>query len=377
MAPDDNWTALAPTRPIRQGSAHCRAATRRGPSGKEAAPISGHPYTSDSGPASFTPRRNDHDFSVVLRKRRLVCPLHKKGRTRTRARTRSDSVNGHRRQRISLSWRSAASTWMAAKPQNTASERRHRNSYRQGDRRHRDTLRPHCLRHFMDKTENRATYGLFYTLATVDTGKIRPEGWTVPDWDQMQSLLDAVPKSGRSYGARQPVEPPQSHQRFRIRCPARRHPILLLLADIRCRYLDILCNSPGYLYSVQHAPHCAILLTGHVCPLQKSTNTSDWRNAALIICDYCLFAGGSPALVGASQHAAATRSERNRRSCPPAACTHRRQSPPHGTVVGRRYLRRRCSHRSLRRRGRTPSRRPMHCATSTMRVFTLKRGLVP
>ncbi|MFQ8827572.1 MAG: FISUMP domain-containing protein [Alistipes sp.] len=53
MAPDDNWTAPPPTRPIRQGSAHCRAATRRGPSGKEAAPISGHPTQATAGrPAS-------------------------------------------------------------------------------------------------------------------------------------------------------------------------------------------------------------------------------------------------------------------------------------------------------------------------------------
>lgn len=48
---------------------------------------------------------------------------------------------------------------------------------------------------FMDKTENRSTYGLLYNYYTVDTGKLCPEGWSVPDWDQMQSLLDAVPNA--------------------------------------------------------------------------------------------------------------------------------------------------------------------------------------
>lgn len=48
---------------------------------------------------------------------------------------------------------------------------------------------------FMDDPDNRPTYGLLYNYYTVDTGKLCPEGWSLPDWDQTQSLLDAVPSA--------------------------------------------------------------------------------------------------------------------------------------------------------------------------------------
>lgn len=48
---------------------------------------------------------------------------------------------------------------------------------------------------FMDNPGNRTTYGLLYNYYAVDTGKLCPEGWSLPDWDQTQSLLDATPSA--------------------------------------------------------------------------------------------------------------------------------------------------------------------------------------
>ena len=131
MAPDDNWTALASDPTNTTGVQ--RTAGRQlvvGLLGKRQRLFLDILHKRQRA-GQFHARRNDHDFSVVLRKRRLVCPLHKKGRTRTRARTRSDVVKdidgneyprrGDRRPNVD-----------GCKPQNTASERRHRNSYRQG-----------------------------------------------------------------------------------------------------------------------------------------------------------------------------------------------------------------------------------------------------
>ena len=103
----------------------------------------------------------------------------------------------------------------------------------------------------MDKTENRATYGLLYNFYTVDTGKICPEGWTVPDWDQMQSLLDAVPGGIQSY-----------------------YYWLTSDAGIWTSYKGD--DSPGYLY-LSNMPYIAqsYLYSGMYVRCIKSTNTSD------------------------------------------------------------------------------------------------------
>lgn len=61
--------------------------------------------------------------------------------------------------------------------------------------------------------------------------------------------------------------------------------------------------------------------------------------------------GGSPARRRHSMWRR-RRSERNAGAARHAACTHRRQVLLMEQYVGRRHLRRRCSHRSLRRRGR-------------------------
>ncbi len=61
--------------------------------------------------------------------------------------------------------------------------------------------------------------------------------------------------------------------------------------------------------------------------------------------------GGSPARRRHSMWQR-RRSERNAGAARHAACTHRRQVLLMEQYVGRRHLRRRCSHRSLRRRGR-------------------------
>lgn len=41
---------------------------------------------------------------------------------------------------------------------------------------------------FMNKSENEEKYGLLYNFYTVATGKLCPEGWTVPDWEQTDAL---------------------------------------------------------------------------------------------------------------------------------------------------------------------------------------------
>ena len=131
---------------------------------------------------------------------------------------------------------------------------------------------------FMDKTENRATYGLLYNFYTVDTGKICPEGWTVPDWDQMQSLLDAVPKAAD-------LMAPDS--RWNHYNPTNASGFGALPGGIQSYYYWLTSDvgiwtsykgddSPGYLY-LSNMPYIAqsYLYSGMYVRCIKSTNTSD------------------------------------------------------------------------------------------------------
>ena len=130
----------------------------------------------------------------------------------------------------------------------------------------------------MDKTENRATYGLLYNFYTVDTGKICPEGWTVPDWDQMQSLLDAVPKAADL------MAPDSRRNHYN---PTNASGFGALPGGIQSYYYWLTSDagiwtsykgddSPGYLY-LSNMPYIAqsYLYSGMYVRCIKSTNTSD------------------------------------------------------------------------------------------------------
>ena len=233
-------------------------------------------YTSDSGPASFTLGGTTMISQSYYESAGLSVRCIKKAEPEPEpepAATVKD-IDGNEYPVVEI----GGLTWMAANLKTLHLNDGTEIPIGKGQEASWDTFTTPTACDFMDKTENRATYGLLYNFYTVDTGKICPEGWTVPDWDQMQSLLDAVPKAAD-------LMAPDS--RWNHYNPTNASGFGALPGGIQSYYYWLTSDagiwtsykgddSPGYLY-LSNMPYIAqsYLYSGMYVRCIKSTNTSD------------------------------------------------------------------------------------------------------
>ena len=276
MAPDDNWTALASDPTNTTGFSALPGGNSSWAFWERGSAYFWTSYTSDSGPASFTLGGTTMISQSYYESAGLSVRCIKKAEPEPEpepAATVKD-IDGNEYPVVEI----GGLTWMAANLKTLHLNDGTEIPIGKGQEASWDTFTTPTACDFMDKTENRATYGLLYNFYTVDTGKICPEGWTVPDWDQMQSLLDAVPKAAD-------LMAPDS--RWNHYNPTNASGFGALPGGIQSYYYWLTSdagiwtsykgdNSPGYLY-LSNMPYIAqsYLYSGMYVRCIKSTNTSD------------------------------------------------------------------------------------------------------
>ena len=276
MAPDDNWTALASDPTNTTGFSALPGGNSSWAFWERGSAYFWTSYTSDSGPASFTLGGTTMISQSYYESAGLSVRCIKKAEPEPEpepAATVKD-IDGNEYPVVEI----GGLTWMAANLKTLHLNDGTEIPIGKGQEASWDTFTTPTACDFMDKTENRATYGLLYNFYTVDTGKICPEGWTVPDWDQMQSLLDAVPKAAD-------LMAPDS--RWNHYNPTNASGFGALPGGIQSYYYWLTSDagiwtsykgddSPGYLY-LSNMPYIAqsYLYSGMYVRCIKSTNTSD------------------------------------------------------------------------------------------------------